>query len=169
GGAALRLTVRAVAPGAAGSPRLRADVGRDGWRARATFDPAGLDPGTLGMLGASARRWLLAPSERGGAGVPLVLAFPGGVDVGLAALEPPAGDPAAFALSWAQLLDGAALPHPDVVALAVRRAAGEPSVRGPELPEERSDENARATRWPLDAWLAGLAAFVALIALALER
>jgi hypothetical protein len=74
------------------------------------------------------------------------------------------GDPAAFAVSWAQLFDAALLPPRGVVALEERQAAGAASERTPERPE-----GSRAAQAGFDALLAALAAVLALAALVLRR
>lgn len=151
-----RLVVRA--DGAASS--LQADVGRDGWWARARYR-AGSDPPDAEH---DWERWLEGPR-----GSVLIWHAPGRVHLRLDSLELREGDPAVFALSWARLLDGAMLGHEAVVSLEERSAAGAPSQRVPRAPRAAPAERERLTRLALDAWLAGLAAFLALVALAVER
>jgi len=148
------------APAGGGAP-LAADVGRDGWRARASFAPGGVPAPDDGRPYAL---WLAAPG-----GAPLVWSAPGRVEVGLSELAPAGGDPALFAVSWAELFDAALLPHPAVVPLMERADAGPPSRREPSLPPPEPAAAAPLTRVPLDAWLAGLSALAALAALALAR
>lgn len=93
---------------------------------------------------------------------PLVRAHPGRLDVSWVSLEEPRGDPAAFAVSWAALLDRALLPARGVVALAERRAAG-PSAFRPPSSAPLSEAQPVAPAY--DAWLAAAAALLAFAAL----
>lgn len=76
------------------------------------------------------------PWLRSGSPAELVLvAFePGRVSVALRALERFTGDPAAFPVAFAALLDGSALAPPGVVALAERLAAGPARFERPAAP-----------------------------------
>lgn len=107
-GADVVLAIRRAPDGA----ERTVDVGRDGWRARGVARGAARAADEDGDLAA----WLDAD------GVALVTFGPGRIESALRAMEPPSGDPAAFAVSWAELLDAAALPHPAVVPLAERLA-----------------------------------------------
>lgn len=125
-------------------------AGRDGWRAsgRGCAAPAGTT-------------WLAA-GER-----PLVTWRPGAVAVALQELSPPEGDPAAWAVSWSRLLDGALAPAFGVVPLDERGEAGEPVLRGPHTGGGVAPP--RPPRWPLVALLAALAAGLGFLALVLGR
>lgn len=144
-------------------PRGDVEGGRDGWRARgaALLEPA---PATF----PASERWLVA-DEIGDAGSTLVDAAPGVVRVAWRDLDEPAGDPAAFAVSWSTLFDGKLLPPAGIVPLEERRAAGEARVREPEIPVRRAAqrERARARDDRIDAWLSGIAALLALVAITL--
>jgi hypothetical protein len=72
------------------------------------------------------------------------------------------GDPAAFAVSWAELFDSAVAPQRGVVALEERALAGEPVSIAPALPERGG---AHRGAW-IDAALAFAAAALALAAVA---
>jgi hypothetical protein len=172
GSDAARLVVRGAGDAAAeGAVVAR----RDGWSARARGVAGGADTGgdaetakgsgapTVDVLASADATWL-----SGGARA-LVTWSPGRIDVRATSLEIAAGDPAQVAVSFAELFDAAFLPHPDVVPLADRAAAGPASERAPEIPlREPAPENP-LTRAPLDAWLAGAAALLALLALVFGR
>lgn len=129
---------------------------RDGWSARATTTAGGLEvPAAV----RSVERWL-TDGERA-----LVLASPGEIRLGLLTMEEPAGDPAAFAVSWSRLLDRYALSPPGVVVLDDRRPAGEASSREPAPPPAASDVGAQRAEVPVDAWLAAVSALFALAAI----
>ena len=106
---------------------FRAEASRDGWSASvelAGTAPAFDDGGPL-------ESWLSDPEGRR-----LVAFGRGRIACPWTSMEDPRGDPAAFAVSWAALFDHAALPPPNVVALAERAAAGDeasspPRVDGP--------------------------------------
>jgi len=123
------------------------DLARDGWSARARAGRA--EPGET---------WLDARVD--GRRVPVVTRAAGSVHVALAELDEPRGEPGAFAVSWAELFDGALLPRPGVVPCSERLAAGptrfEPPRPGREAPDPGPD-------WP---WSARLALFGALALLA---
>jgi hypothetical protein len=133
---------------------------RDGWRASGRGALPELDPGPEG--GTEGEAWLAA-LDSAGSTLPLVRWSPGRIDVGLRALAEPAGDPALFALSWAQLFERAALRPAGVVPLAERRAAGAPlQVPGAPAPQQ---EDERTDPGPtLDALLALGALLAALLA-----
>jgi len=138
-----------------------ADVafGRDGWTAR-------------GKLGAAAPAPALAPALAAGEtwladarGTAIVTSSPGRIDCALATMEDPSGDPAAFAVSWAALLDRAVLAPEGVVPLAGRVAAGDEKIAAPRGAAD--DVAAPASAW--DAWLAGGALACVVLALLLAR
>jgi hypothetical protein len=93
------------------------ELARDGWSAHA---------GVLAALlpAAGETSWLSADG-------PCVLASPGSLRTSIAELDEPAGDPAAFAVSWGELLDSLLLDPPGVVPLSERTARGEPAWRAP--------------------------------------
>ena len=127
------------------------DVGRDGWSARAAVLDVPIDLTT----------WLEDAEHR-----TLVAWRPGLVASAIVSLDDPRGDPAAFAVSWAQLFDSAVLPPPGIVELAERRAAGAeatvaPRAAGDEGPPPGSRSGAAA--------LALVAAVCAALAAALAR
>lgn len=123
-------------------------AGRDGWSASGRGRAVRLDRGAHPGL----EPWLEAD------GVPLVAAGPGRVVVGWEPGEP--SDAAAFAVSWARLLDESALAPDGIVPLEERLAAG-PSGSAPPAP---ADLARRAPwTWALSALAAGLA-LVALLA-----
>lgn len=150
------LVVLLPEPAPAGA--ARAVVGRDGWSLEAEL----CDAPDLGR--AEARTWLAGPPPDV---APLVRWAPGAVALGLAPLAEPAGDPAAFALSWGSLLDGALPPRAGVVPLADRRAAGEPRLSAGAPPEAGGGPERAAP--PLPALLAALAGAAALAAAWLGR
>jgi hypothetical protein len=90
---------------------------------------------------------------------------PGRIEIAIAEMSPPDGDPAAFAVSWAKLFDDAILPPRGAVAVGERQSAGESSERAPV----RGDGAERPGERPFDAWLALAAAACAVAALALRR
>ncbi|MBK7644175.1 MAG: hypothetical protein IPJ19_14200 [Planctomycetes bacterium] len=120
------------------------ELARDGWSARATIGPA-LVP-TVGEAS-----WLSA-------GGPCVLAAPGRVRTSIRALEPPAGDPAAFAVSWGELFDSLRLQPVGVVPIEARSAQGAAAWRAPAASVPLEQGEAR----PLGGWLALAAAVCAL-------
>jgi hypothetical protein len=109
---------------------FRAEASRDGWSASVELARAATDSDERGPL----ESWLADPSGRR-----LVAFGRGRVDCPWTSMEEPRGDPAAFAVSWASLLDRAALPPPGVVALAERAAAGDEAARPPRDPVEARD------------------------------
>jgi hypothetical protein len=87
--------------------------------------------------------------------------------VALVRMQDPGGDPAAFAVSMAELFDACLLPPPDVVALRDRAPAGDARVSAPLATAASS--SAAELRWrgaALDAWLALAALVAALVAVA---
>ena len=139
-----------------GSPGRAA---RDGWSARVPGALAAAAPTGAGRV------WLRAEP----AGRPVVTWTPGLVTVGARALTFDAADPAQVAVSFAELFDAALLAPPGVVPLEARLAAGDPSFRPPRTPARVRSESSTLTEAPLDAWLAGAAAFLGLVGLALLR
>jgi len=111
--------VQVAGDNAAAPTGQAARVGRDGWsalvRAVSSGDPSGLPP------------WLVSED-----GTSALSSGPGRVECRIAEFVTEPSDDAAFAVSIASLLDGAILPHPDVVPLAERQAAG---ARGVSLPD----------------------------------
>lgn len=115
-GPGTRLDVHAAGEGDA----FEAEIGRDGWSARATVravPPSPTEP---------SRAWLSATNGDGHS-VDVVRWSRGEIVVGLASLEDLRGDPAAFAVSWAELFDRAFAPLG--VPAAERAEAGTPAVR----------------------------------------
>lgn len=133
--------------------------GRDGWSARgmasALPEPAQDEP---------RERWLEASADDGARWC-AVDARAGRVRSSLVELAEPAGDPAAFAVSWAELLDRACLPPAGVVPLAERQRQGARAERAPLEPPPSAGERGG----DLDAWLAAGCALVFLAALAAAR
>lgn len=142
----------------AGEPRA-VRCARDGWSADGAA--AALEASS----DASWRPWLEARTE-GGASLDVVERAPGRVRTSLVRLDEPAGDPAAFAVSWAELLDEVSAPPAGVVPLAERRRAGEPLERAPLDPPPAPGAGAGGAT---DAWLALCAALACLAALAAGR
>jgi len=140
---------------AAGAGEVRAvRAGRDGWSAggRAARAPVESEGRALAV-------WLTA---RGGAS-PLVTHAAGLVLISLVDIEAPRGDPAAFAVSWAALLDDACLAAPGVVSIDERVAAGDAIVQPPESSDEGGPVG-ELPAMPLDTALAIAAAALALLA-----
>ena len=129
----------------AGAPR-EVELARDGWSAQARVGSA-LAPA------AGETSWLAA-------GGPCVLAAPGQVRCSIVALEEPAGDPAAFAVSWGELFDSVLLDPPGVVPLSERTARGAPAWRAPA----GSGATGEGSERPLGGWCALLSALLALAA-----
>ena len=155
GGGDAELTVRLTA-GVGG--RVEATCGRDGWSASGAWRP--LAP----RADRPEEAWLV---DTGGAVV--VASTPGAVDVALEELGEPSGDPAAFALSWAELFERALLPGPGVVALEHRLAA-KPAFLAPAAPPGAVPApGERHVRLPLDAALALAGAAMAVVGLLLRR
>jgi len=157
--------------------RLEADPGRgervdyelhhEGWSARG---------GGRGLLPradecGSGENWLVVDVDSGDQPTVLVRATPGRIRVGLDALEEPGGDPARFALSWGRLFDRHSYPPPGVVSLAEREDVGPSGFREPdEAPlVGPPGEEARLVAGEIDAWLAGLAGVLALVAVSVRR
>jgi hypothetical protein len=132
-------------------------VGRDGWSvAGSVVQPP--DSNAEMSVEADWTTWLSHED------IPVVRTQKGLVWTGWSEMGEPRGDPAAFAVSWAQLFDEALLPPAGVVSLAERRAAGERSFRVPSEPPPTP--GASRDGIPLDAALAGLAVLLTLVALA---
>lgn len=101
-------------------------------------------------------------------GLALLSSSPGWARFHINSLEKPGGDPAAFAVRVAGLLDEALLPPPGVVPVGARRDAGQPgTVPGEPAPQEFLLGAVNRSGW--DPWLAGMAAFLALLAILLRR
>lgn len=97
---------------------------------------------------------------------PVVAHGPGSVRCGIARLGELTGDPAAFAVDWAELFDRAVLPPARCVPLEERAAAGD---GGLEAPREAKPLEAPLESPPYAAWLAGAASVLALAALVTRR
>ncbi len=130
-----------------GGSGLALRVERDGWSWEIGADQ---------MLASSGEVWLRDSNS----GRPSVAWQPGRVVLasGFDARSEPQGDPADFALSWAELFDRASVPPAGVVSLAERLSAGEPSERRPRRASAQGERSSSA------AWL--LAAVAALLSLA---
>jgi hypothetical protein len=104
---------------------LGARLGRDGWNAQGTWmdgEAVSLEP------------WIANDGR-------VIIGWrPGYIRVGLAALSEPSGDPAAFAVSWSNLFDRAALAGAGVVSVAARMAV---QVEGRE-PADNTERDSRA-------------------------
>jgi len=133
----------------AGAPH-EVGLARDGWSAAARV------AAPLAVAGGEST-WLTA-------GGPCVLAAPGKVRCSIVSLDEPAGDPAAFAVSWGGLFDSVLLDPPGVVPLSERTARGAPAWRAPV---GGGTVPGRAER-PLGGWCALAAALLALGAWALR-
>jgi hypothetical protein len=139
--------------------------GREGWRSRGKASSAAPSSDDDGPL----ETWLDA--RVGDERRALVTRAPGRVWCTLSRMDEPEGDPAAFAVSLAELFDACALPADGVVDLRDRLDAGPSEVREPR---ERDDAAAsggepstiRGASVRLDAWLALAALAVALAAAA---
>jgi hypothetical protein len=123
---------------------------RDGWTWDVDVAPAEVPAGEV---------WLSTQAGRA-----VVVWEPGTVTLLPSVVGEPRGDPADFALSWAELLDRAALPPEGVVALSERVDAGEITERLPQAAGEVDAQPASGS-WLLSA----LAATFACAALALRR
>lgn len=144
----LALRIVAVRPGA-GAPRV-GHFGRDGWQARAPMVAVGEESAAAPR----ARRWLSA--EVDGESWPLVSWRPGWVRVAFGdPLEDRSGDPGAFAVSWAELLDRALLPAPSVLPQGEREPAGPTITRAPR--SANYNPVAGLGAWPLVRWLTAIA------------
>jgi hypothetical protein len=146
-GTAASLTIRTV-------PRADArelEVARDGWKSRASA------AGTV----RAGTTWLAD-----GAGGALVAFDRGRIENALVAMREPEGDPAAFAVSWARLLDEVVLPPPGVVELGERRAVGAEEMRMPPPSDSSEDAGTRRSWAP---WLAFASAGLAACAAGLAR
>jgi hypothetical protein len=147
-------------PGGRGAP-VGFEAGRDRWTLRGTAAAGGL------AVEAGEERWLSARAPDG-VEVVLVAHSPGRVRSAWRTLEPPRGDPAAFAVSWSRLFEAATLPVAGVVPLAERSAAG-PAVEGGRFgdpPLEPAGDLPPPPRY--EVWLAGAAALLALLSATLE-
>jgi hypothetical protein len=140
-----------VRRGPAGGTTFDATVRGDGWSLAVNI--------TGHALGSP--RWTVAGPEGTRT---LVGVGPGVLEVAFGADADPDGDPAAFALDWAEWLDEA-LPVPaTVIPLAERRAAGDAFYRAPrDSGYVRARQGAR-----FEPWLAAAAALAAALALALS-
>ena len=170
---------RASGPGVAGAalvlefgesagPATPVVAGRERWSLRGEVATAA--PSLVEDAPAEAELWLTGRDEDG-VDRPVVVASPGRIRTAWRRVDEPAGDPAAFALSWSRLFDAWIHPVPGVVPLAEREDAGALDVRAPSAPEARDgDPGPAAPRRPHDApaaWLAVAAAVLGLVAAAL--
>lgn len=101
------------------------EAGRDGWTAKGTAIGAAPSSDAEGPL----ETWLA--DDLGGRGRALVTAGPGRLHCPWISLDETRGDPAAFAVSWAALLDRASLGPAGVVELLERAGAGPELSRPP--------------------------------------
>lgn len=139
------LTVVSIPEG----PELEVPVGRDGWTTRVAGAP---------LRGSAGEPWLST-----GDGT-WVRCGRGRIESGIRTMDAATGDPAAFAVSWAELLDESLLAPPGVFSRADRSAAG-PGVVSPPR-HERAATETRSTAASIDAWLAlgsGLATVLAVV------
>lgn len=144
---------------AAGAEKQAIDAGRDGWSARGEMTSTASSGDAEGAL----ELWLAArvagdPSRR----LALVTFGPGRIESAWSAMEDPRGDPAAFAVSWAELFDRAALPASGVVELSERLDAGAPQVIEPRASISLEDRERRA----LATWDAALALLACILSVA---
>ena len=144
----LALRLVAARPGS-DSPRM-GHFGRDGWQASAPMVAVGEESASAPR----ARRWLSV--EVDGASWPLVSWRPGWVRVAFGdPFEDRSGDPGAFAVSWADLLDRALLPAPSVLPQGERESAGPTITRAPR--SASFNPVAGPGAWPLVRWLTAIA------------
>jgi hypothetical protein len=147
----LTVTRTPAGRGAGGLEGMR--CGRDGWS---------WEPELLGVSRPPGQAWL-ATAE---GGEPVVAWQPGQVTLAAGRYESdPSGDPADFALSWAGLLDRAALPPAGVVPVEERADAGAGVSRGGEPPAAPAGQRPNRPA----AWLAATAALLALAGLGAGR
>jgi hypothetical protein len=139
-----------------GEPARAIVCARDGWTLRATSSSAGTP---VTFEGRALGTWLSGRADDGA--LPVVAWRTGTLVTSLVACEEPRGDPALFAVSWTELLDGALAPRPGIVSLAERADAGR-AVDAPVAYTETSDVPGAAEGFPLTALLAALAAVLAL-------
>ncbi len=151
------LVLHGAPPSSSGTP-APLEAGRDGWTAKGAAIGSAPSSDAAGPLAT----WLADASGRA-----LVTTGAGRVHCPWTSMDEPRGDPAAFAVSWAELFDRAVLPPPDVVELGERLAAGPESSASPSAPP--SSESSAVDAPPLDAWLAAAALLCTLGALALAR
>jgi len=126
----------------ASSPPHAVEAGREGWKAKGSL----LRPAPSSDEAGALERWLASDD-----GLALVSSGAGRVHCAWTAMEDPTGDPAAFAVSWASLFDGAIRPPRGIVELGERAAAGE-AAWAPPRTDERNEAAASAS--PLEAWTA---------------
>jgi hypothetical protein len=127
------------------------EAGRDGWTAQGTAIGSAPSSDSDGPL----ETWLA--DDRGRA---LVTTGPGRVDCPWISIDDPRGDPAAFAVSWAALLDRASLEPVGVVELLERSDAG-PELSRPPAPEASASSGSPT---PIAAALAACALLCVLAA-----
>ncbi len=145
------LTLRRAPDG----PERTIDTGRDGWRAQGVVRGSARVSDDDGDL----ETWL----DQGG--VPIVTHAPGRIEIAWSDMQRPSGDPAAFAVSWAALLDSALLPHPAVVPPAERMARAAERFEPPRAPPDSEARTAAVDAGPkIAAWLSLAALALALAA-----
>jgi hypothetical protein len=149
------LVLDGAPPGSGGTPATF-EAGRDGWTAQGAALGAAPNSDAEGPLAT----WLADASGRA-----LVTTGAGRVHCPWSSMEEPRGDEAAFAVSWAELFDRAALPPPGVIELGERAAAGEESSASPSA--ARGSKSSAVDAPPIDAWIAAAALLCTLVALAL--
>jgi hypothetical protein len=149
------LVFHGAPPSSSGTPATF-EAGRDGWTA--TGAALGSAPSSDGE--GPLATWLADASGRA-----LVSTGAGRVHCPWTSMDEPRGDPAAFAVSWAQLLDNSVLPPAGVIELGERLAAGEEASAAPSTAEPSGSSGGAAP--PIDAWLAAAALLCTLGALAL--
>jgi len=145
------------------------DIRHEGWSTRLRGGGLTPEPVTEGL------NWLVAPSGAGDEGEPTVLvrARPGHIRLGITAFDEPTGDPARFALSLGRLFDRYRRPPEGVVALEEREDAGPEAFRAPlaipSAPRGKDAVPPHLKAGEIDAWLAGLAGVLALVAVSIRR
>jgi len=154
-GEASDVVLRGLAPSAAEAAQAAPfALGRDGWSAAGRAAAAGAP--VLDGQG-PLETWLAG-------GRPLVTFAAGRLHCAILSFERLEGDPAAFALSWAGLLDRACLPPPGAVSVAERSAAGPALSAAPMGPPPPS--GSQRPPLALAAWLALAALLLSAAALA---
>jgi hypothetical protein len=155
GAGEIALTIHGRSPDPVHAVEAEADAGREGWTASGSADlEASVFDGENPLA-----TWLADAH-----GHPIVTSGPGRIDCAWLGMEEPRGDPAAFAVSWAALFDGAALPPSGVVELGERLAAGD-AVVAPPRGSPGGEPGSRSAA--CDAWLAAASLGCTLLALGL--
>ena len=144
------LALRLVAARVGAGSLLVEQFGRDGWQASAPL----VDVGEESDSAPRPKHWLSAKVL--GEVWPLVSWRPGWVRVAFGdPFEDRSGDPGAFAVSWADLLDRALLSAPGVIPQGDRESAGPATTRVPR--SRSSNPVAGPGAWPLVRWLTAIA------------